>query len=83
MDDDKFYAVSMNDDGEWDISVFDTWDDIVKMYDLNSPEDYNEPPYEKFKTMVDDYNPGVMVIKGKLVMPEPIQVKTEFTYKIK
>ena len=78
MDVDKYFVVSMNEDGEWSISEFDTAEQIIGEYDLNNPEDYTTPPAENFRTTIDDYNPGSVIIKGKIVLPTAKKVTTKW-----
>ena len=74
MDEDKYFVISMNEDGEWSICEYDTAEQIIDEYDLNNEEDYVTPPAESFKTHIDEYNPGHVIIKGKVIMPKAKEV---------
>ena len=73
----KYFVISMDDDGAWGFDEFNTVEEIVEEYGLNEPvEDYKEGchPAEDFTTYLDEnmsnFHPGKVIIYGKIVLPK-------------
>ena len=73
----KYFVVSMDDDGEWSFSEYKTMDEVYHEYGLDDPEDdyvKGEHPAYEFKKSIDESKPGNVLIKGKVLMPRPKEV---------
>jgi len=73
----KYYVVSMDEDGEWHFAEHTTLDTVISDYGIDEPEaDYNEGehPAYGFKTSIDDYTPGQVLIRGTILVPKPKKV---------
>lgn len=81
---DKYYVVSMNDDGEWSFNIFDTLEEIMEEYGIDEdPKDYKEGchPAEGFVDNIDDYTPGHILIRGQVLTPHPVQQVTKWEFR--
>lgn len=80
---DKYFVVSMNDDGEWSFDQYDDIDEVRENYGIDEPIDnYMKGchPTEDFTNYIDENNPGSVLIYGKILLPKKkeVVIKWEF-----
>ena len=79
----KYYVVSMDEDGEWRFNEFEGIEDVHSYYGIDEPaEDYVEGghPAEKFRTWIDNENPGKVLIYGKILLPKKKEIVTKWEF---
>jgi len=74
MEKEKYFVISMDEDGEWNFDTFSTSEDVMKALCIENGEN----PGTNFTNHIDDRNSGTIVIKGKIANPVPVQVKTKW-----
>jgi len=83
MSKEKYFVVSQNCDGEWSVSVYNSMEEVVREFDIDTPiDDYKEGyhPANDFTTMLDDQTEGKMLIRGRVLLPKPKEVVTQFEF---
>ncbi len=67
----KYFAIGISEDGDFSIDVFENPEELIRHFGLDKgDEEYSVPPSSMFKECVDCDEPGIMVIKGDVVMPK-------------
>lgn len=75
----KYFVVSMDDDGEWSLESYDNVKDLMHMYELDEdPDDFTEPPADRFRDHIDEDTPGHVIIKGEIILPKAKEVVTRY-----
>ncbi len=79
----KYFLITLNEDGEWSVDVYDTIQDVVDVVGLDDDVgDFTDGshPALSFREELDDYNTGYMLIKGDLLMPKAKEVVKKWEF---
>ena len=76
----KYFVVSYSEDGDFTLEVYNTKAEVVDAFELDAdPEDYTTHPAATFKMMLDEFTPGHVLIKGRVVLPKKAEVVQRWT----
>ena len=79
----RYYVVSMDDDGDWGFIGYDTIEEVKDQYGIDDPpEDYNEGyhPANNFTDYIDELKPGHILIRGTILLPKAKQIRTAWDF---
>lgn len=81
--DEKYFVVSMNEDGEWSLYVYDATEEgkrtMMRDFELDRPdEDFTVHPAAAFTDHIDYNKPGCVLIKGRVIIPKPREIATYY-----